>query len=269
MKNIYKTVKKTKNAALLLMAGASVMVFLSLDATSHAEQESAKVSFTEEQKAEINTMLEQFVNDNPEIIMKSVRQYLEKEEKKHRAKAALSAKEGLEKYKNAFEDENLPVMGNPDGDITIVEFFDYNCGYCKKAFADLLKLVERDKNVRVVLQDLPILSPTSAEMSKLSLAAHKQGKYFEMHKALMEHRGGHNMEVFLKLAEDIGLDIEQLKEDAKSKIVEEALAKSREISQTLGIRGTPGFIVGDKIFPGYVRLEGMLDIIKKAREAQN
>jgi len=254
----YRTVRKTTKTALLLMAGVSLFVTLS-PATSSAD---TKSSFTAEQKTELEGLFNQYINDNPELIMESVRQHQMDQENK----AAQSAQESLKDYQKGFSNKDLPMMGNPDGDVTVVELFDYNCGYCKKAFNDLVKLVEEDKNVRIVLQDLPILSPSSRKMAELSLAAQKQGKYFEMHKALMEHRGSQSEEAFMKLAEDIGLDIEQFKKDVVSEEVKKQVSDIKQMAQALGVRGTPGFIIGDKIYPGYIGDKGLRDAIKQARE---
>ncbi len=258
MNKINKTAQKTTKTALLLMAGASMLMTL----VPTAANADVKSSFTKEQKAELEVMFGQFINDNAALMMESVRQHQIDQEKK----AKQTAQESLAEYLPLFANKDLPMMGNPDGDITIVEFFDYNCGYCKKAFSDLMKLVEEDKNVRVVLQDLPILSPSSQKMSELSLAAQKQGKYFELHKALMEYRGSQSDEAFLKLAGDIGLDVEQLKKDASSDEVRGGVTLIKQMAAALGVRGTPGFIIGDQIFPGYIGDGGLADAIKQARE---
>ena len=255
--------KKTHKTAFLLLAGASLLLTLSPLAASRTAQAETQSSFTAEQKTELETIFRQFVSDNPQLIMETVQRHVEDREQK----AMMDAKESLKEYQKVFSNKNLPMVGNPDGDVTIVEFFDYNCGYCKKAFSDIMKLVDQDKNVRVVFQDLPILSPTSQKMAELSLAAHKQGKYFEFHKALMEYRGTQSDEAFLKVGEGVGLDTEQLKQDAKSGEVQKAISEIKEMSQVLGIRGTPGFIIGNEIYPGYIGPKGLSETVKKAREA--
>jgi len=104
-------------------------------------------------------------------------------------------------------------------------------------------------------------------MAEFALAAQKQGKYFEMHTALMDHRGAQSDEAFLKVAEEVGLDVDKLKVDAKSDDVAKEIAKSMEMAKDLGIRGTPGFVIGDKIYPGYIGVDGVKDAIKAARAA--
>ena len=231
-------------------------------ASSWAAQADTQSSFTAEQKAELETIFRQFVSDNPQLIMETVQKHVEDREQK----AMMDAQESLKEYQKIFSDKDMPMAGNPDGDVTVVEFFDYNCGYCKKAFSDIMKLLDEDKNIRIVFQDLPILSPTSQQMAELSLAANKQGKYFEFHKALMEYRGTQSEEAFLKLAEGVGLDTKKLEQDAKSAEVQKEISQIKEMSQVLGIRGTPGFVVGDKIYPGYIGPKGLGEVVKKARE---
>ncbi len=249
-----KDIKKLKFLALTLGTCAATL-FTPIN-NAHAE------TFNAEQEKEIESLFKKFLSENPELILKSVDDYRSAQEKKTQQ----SAQKNLSEYKEYFADKNLPSTGNPDGDVTIVEYFDYNCGYCRKAFADILTVIEKDKNIRVVFQEMPILSPSSIKMASIALAAHKQGKYFEMHTALMEYKGGQSDNAFYGLAEKLGLNIEKLKADAGSEDIKAQIRKSTDMAKTLDIRGTPGFIIGDKIYPGYIGLEGLRDAIKKARD---
>ncbi|MGH1403850.1 MAG: DsbA family protein [Alphaproteobacteria bacterium] len=241
----------------VLAAGTCAMALVGSANLAKAE------SFTPEQKQELQEIFKEFLYENPEIILEAVDRFRANQEKKSRQ----SAQENLEQYKEYFAQSDLPMAGNPDGDVTIVEFFDYNCGYCRKAFADLVKLIEEDSNVRVVFQEMPILSPASRKMAMISLAAHQQGKYFEMHKALMDYKGNQGDEAFYKVAEGLGLDVEKLKADVESPAMAANIKKFLERGQSLGIRGTPGFVVGDKVFPGYIGLKGLRDAVATARKA--
>lgn len=149
-----------------------------------------------------------------------------------------------------LHDPQTPTFGNPKGDVTIVEFFDYNCGYCKRGFSELAKLLDKDSKVKLVLKELPILSKGSEEAAKVALAARLQGKYWEVHRALLESRVQANEAVALKLAEKTGVDMARLKRDMEGPEVKAELAKSREIAQKMGIQGTPHFLIGDKAIPG-------------------
>ncbi len=151
---------------------------------------------------------------------------------------ALVAEHGKEIYRAA----GAPVAGNPDGDITVVEFFDYNCGYCKRGFGDIAKLVETDKNVRVVFKEFPILREESEQASKVALAAKNQGKYWEVHRALISTKGLVNEAVALKAAEGLGLDMVKLKADMASPEVKAELDRVKELAKTLQINGTPHFL---------------------------
>lgn len=250
-------IKNIKVAALMLGVACAGALFSPAMAKAQA--------FTEEQKKELQTLIGDYIANNPQKILDAVNDHMRKQEEDSRA----SAVKNLEQYKEYFADKSLPMAGNPDGDVTVVEFFDYNCGYCKKAYQDIRALLEEDKNLRVVLQEMPILSASSATMAGVALAAHKQGKYFEMHMALMDYRGAQSEEAFLGLAKDIGLDVEKLKVDVSDPATRAAFEKASSVANSLGIRGTPGFIIGDKIFPGYIGLEGLRDAIKEARASKS
>jgi len=221
-------------------------------------------SFTPEQTKELEVLFKKFLAENPEAILKSVDDFRASEEKRTQQ----SAQQNLKDYAEYFADAGLPSAGNLEGDVTVVEYFDYNCGYCRKAYADILTLLKEDTNLRVVFQEMPILSPSSKAMASLTMAAHEQGKYFEMHKALMDYRGSQSEEAYNKLAEDIGLDVEKMRADANSAKIIASIEKSSEMARVLGIRGTPGFIVGDQIYPGYIGLDGLRKAIKEARAAK-
>lgn len=221
-------------------------------------------TFTPEQKKELEVLFKDYIRNNPEVILDSVQAYQMKEEERRQK----GAEANLKDYKDKLtKSQDLPFAGNPDGDVTIVEFFDYNCGYCKKAYEDVTKILESDKNVKVVFIDMPILSEQSRLMAKLGMAAQSQGKYFEAHKALMEFRGSQSEENFLNALKEAGIDIEKIKAEKDSPDVEAALGRYIKIANDLNIRGTPGFIVGDTLMPGYVGLEGMTKEIEAARKA--
>lgn len=246
---------------LVLVAGAACAALFASMPVFAQDKASA---FTPEQKAELQEMFKEYLLKNGEVILTSVDEFRRAEE----AKTQQSAQENLKLYKDYFASKDLPMAGNPDGDVTVIEFFDYNCGYCKRAFADIVKLLEEDKNVRVVFQEMPILSPASNAMAELSYAAHKQGKYFELHKALMEYHGAQTPEDFVALGTKIGLDPAKVEADARSPEAKAAIEKSTKVARDLGIKGTPGFVVGDTIYPGYIGLEGLKASIAEARAAK-
>lgn len=220
--------------------------------------------FSDTQKKEIESLIQSYIMENPQVVLDSVEKHQMRQQEEAMAEQAAQAKD----FAASLSGETLfPVAGNPDGDITVVEFFDYNCGYCKKAFADINTLIESDKNVRVLFVEMPILGPSSTEASKWALAAHKQGKYFEFHSALMNHQGTKNESSLEDLAAKIGLDVDKLKKDKDDPALTSATEDNIQKAQDLGISGTPGFIVGEEIVRGYVPYTQMESLLQEQRKA--
>ncbi|HBR69954.1 MAG TPA: thioredoxin [Rhodospirillaceae bacterium] len=241
--------------AALAVTGALVIAS-SIDKTQAAEE------ITEGQKAEIKKMIEDYLMENPQVIMKSVEEYQKLQEKG--MEAAASAK--VVEHQDFLVSKDAPSAGNPDGDVTVVEFFDYNCGYCKRALSDIQELIGQDPGVRFVFHELPVLGPSSALAAQWALAAHKQGKYFEYHAALMTHNGNKDEAELTGIGTQLGLDTEKLKQDANSPEIQAMLQKGIEVSRDLGIQGTPGFVIGDRIVRGYIGPEGLKGAIAEERE---
>lgn len=203
--------------------------------------------FTPEQKGAIEKIVKDYLIENPEILYEvqgALELKLAKEESE-RTKALVSSH-----AKEIYRSPGAPVAGNPDGDITVVEFFDYNCGYCKRGLSDIAKLIESDDRVRVVFKEFPILREDSEHAARVALAAGLQGKYWEVHRDLMSTRGVVNEAAGLKIAEKHGLDIEKLKADMKGPAVQGELDRVKQLANTLSINGTPHFLVGDRAIGG-------------------
>jgi protein-disulfide isomerase len=212
------------------------------------QPEPAKMAaFTPDQKQQIEEIIKDYLITNPEIFIEVQTALEEKMEKEQAEKLKVAIAENAAEI---YREPNAAVAGNPDGDITVVEFFDYNCGYCKRGLGDIVKLVESDPNVRVVFKELPILSKGSEEAARVALAAKRQGKYWEVHRALLQARGHMNEAAALRLAEKEGVDMEQLKADMASPEVAAEVAKSEELAKKMGVNGTPHFLVGDRAIPG-------------------
>lgn len=235
----------------LLMSAAAVM------AVPHAAN-----AFSDKEKAELGSVIREYVLENPSLILEAVEKHRANEE----ANAADAATKVLKEKYDVLAAADLPTIGNVDGDVTIIEFMDYNCGYCKRAVPDLVKLVAKDDKVKVIFHEMPVLGPTSRVAAQWALAAHNQGKYFEYHIALMEHRGSKSEKELVKLAQKLDLDVVQMKEDANSDAVKEQLATSFGVARSLGLQGTPAFIVGDQVFRGYIGHDGLIAAIESARE---
>lgn len=216
-------------------------------------------------RAAIEGIIKDYIMNNPQVIMDSVDQY-QRKAVTERSQEAIKANQDV-----LFKNDEAPFLGNKDGDVVMVEFFDYNCGYCKRVLPDIQALVDGDKGVKVVFKDFPILGPTSETASRYAIAAQKQGKYFEFHRAAMEHKGGPLDDAALdKIVADLGLDVEQIKKDAQSSEVTARIEKNRALAGQLGISGTPAFILGEKLYPGALpaaELKRIVDEHRKGGEA--
>ena len=235
-------------AAFALLVGGT-FVLSRMPAAAQAPAASAPVApFTAEQKAAIGVIVKEYFLANPEAFLEIQTSLEAKMEKIQADKLKVALKDNA---KEIFHRANAPVAGNPSGDVTVVEFFDYNCGYCKKAYGDVAKLVEKDSKVRLVLKEMPILSKGSEEASKVALAAKMQGKYWEAHRILIALRGELNEQTSLKAVEKIaGIDMAKLKKDMEAPEVKGEITFVRELAQKMGIQGTPHFLVGDHVIPG-------------------
>jgi len=203
--------------------------------------------------------------DNPGIIMEAVAILRARDE----AAAASAAAASLSAQADSlFNDPNAFVLGNPDGDVTMVEFFDYNCGFCKKSYSIMQDLMANDPNLRMVFREWPILSEESVFAARAALASRKQGKYEEFHWALMGGNGARSENGILAVAVEVGLDLVQLKQDMDAPEVSAHIALSRQLASNLGFNGTPSFVIGNQLVPGFVEKEGMLDLIAKARAVE-
>jgi protein-disulfide isomerase len=219
-------------------------------------------SFTAEQKAEIEQIIHQYMLENGELVLKSVEAFREAEEEAQNAKSEEVIQENLA----ALTSADAPSVGNPNADVTVIEFFDYNCGYCKRAVPDIQALVKDDPNVRFVFREMPILGPTSVTAAKWAVAAHNQGKYFDYHAAIMEHRGAKTDEELAKLAGEIGLDVDKMKADANAQETQDHIDTDLALSRSIGINGTPAFIIDGKLYPGYIGKDGLKSAIETARQ---
>jgi protein-disulfide isomerase len=142
------------------------------------------------------------------------------------------------------------VAGNPDGDVSVVAFFDYNCPYCREGAPDLAKLIANDGKVRLVLKELPVLGRDSETVARIAVASIPQGKYFELHQMLFTEPGRATKEKALRIASSLGLDTAKLEKDMEEPAIEGAIAANKELADSLGVRGVPFYLVGDRAVPG-------------------
>ena len=181
----------------------------------------------------------------------------------HDAGVSFDAEEDY--VRKLLDDPASPQIGNPAGDVTIYEFFDYKCPYCKRVAADVMRLVEEDANLRIVFKEYPILSEDSKLAAQAALAAHKQGKYVLMHEELMKHRGRFTRTVLAEIARSIGADPHVILSDMSSSDIEAQITRNLDLATLLSIRGTPNFIIGSFLIPGAISYEEMRKVIAEAR----
>ncbi|WP_417516760.1 DsbA family protein [Minwuia sp.] len=214
---------------------------------------------------EIRTIVREYLMEHPEIIVEALQIYQQREEMAEAARA----REMLLAHRDRLDDPTGKfVAGNPDGDVTIVEFFDYRCGFCKKVMPALLDEVARDGNVRLVLKEFPVLGEDSVRAARAAIAAARQDRYYDMHLAMMQTRGNLTEAKIMSIALDLGLDVDQLKTDMASPEVEDEITRNYELAQLLNIRGTPGFIIGDTMVPGAINAQQFRELIEKARQSK-
>ena len=205
------------------------------------------------------------IRENPEIVMEAVAIL---EARQAEAQAASQA-EVLSRERDTLErDPNAPVLGNPEGDVTVVEFFDYNCPYCRRAKPEIEALLAADPDVRLVYREWPILGEGSVFATRAALAAREQGLYEDFHWALMGMSGRAEESSVLRIAEDIGLDIAQLRRDMEAPEIDAHIETSMRLAQALGITGTPSFVVGNALVPGVVDAEQLQTLVTDAREPE-
>jgi len=213
-------------------------------------------------KAQVEQIVHDYIMNNPKVLMDSVAGYQQKMQADREAQAGEELKKNMS---TIVKDVNSPEAGNAKGDVTVVEFFDYNCHFCKGAFPAVQGLIDKDKKVRVVFKEFPILGPSSQTAAQWALAANKQGKYFAFHAAMMNNKEQINDDLLQKVAKSVGMDIDKAKVDINSPEVATEIAKNRTLAEQLDINGTPAFIVGDQINRGAIPEDALEQEISEIR----
>lgn len=216
--------------------------------------------FSAAQKAEIENIIKAYIMDNPDVLIESLQA---------NADAVQQPQTGrIEKVPSGLYDYPLtPSVGPKDAKLVVVQFFDYNCGFCKRIVPDFMRLIGEEPDVKFMFKELPILSAESEVAARYALAANKQGKYIEFHTAIMEHQGQVSQRVLENAASEVGLDVAKLKRDAEGQDIHEALRKNMELARSLGVQGTPFFVVGRERIPGAVGYTRLKDLINSERAA--
>jgi protein-disulfide isomerase len=217
---------------------------------------------SEAQKPAIEQLIHDYILANPEVVVEALQLY---EEKRKLAEQEVAKKMVTARWEDLANDPLTPVVGNPDGDVTVVEFFDYRCPYCLSVAGNLRANVKADGNIRLVMKEFPILGPDSEFAARVALAAAKQGQYEKIHFAFMSSKSKVNKASALTVAEKIGLDMDQILEDMKSKEIDEAIQKNYQLATDLQIRGTPSFVIGNEVVRGAIDMGRFRQLVDKVR----
>ncbi len=216
------------------------------------------------QKRAVEEVVREYLRRNPEILLEAIEAMRARRDADQQAKV----QKNLVSLRNELEnDPASPVGGNPRGNVTIVEFFDYQCGYCKRVFRTVQKLLKSDGNIRYVFKEFPILGAQSVVAARAALAAWKldRDRYVSFHTALMQSKGRLSERKILSIAAESGLDVERLRAAMADPGIGKALARNFELAKALDINGTPGFVIGDQVVPGAIDLETLTALVSEAR----
>jgi protein-disulfide isomerase len=223
-------------------------------------------SFSDTQRGDIETIVKNYLISHPEVLEEAMA------ELNKRQAAADAEKHEASVAENASTIFNSPrgvMLGNKDGDVTFVEFFDYNCGYCKRAMADMLDLMKTDPKLKVVLKEFPVLSPGSVEAAQVAVAVRMQDpsgkKYLDFHQKLLGGRGPADKAHALAAAKDAGLDMAKLEKDLASPEVKATIEENFKLAEAMGMNGTPSYVIGKQVVVGAIGLDGLKEKIGLAR----
>jgi protein-disulfide isomerase len=213
-------------------------------------------SFSDAQRSDIETIIKNYLVSHPEVLEEAMTELSKRqaaaETQKHEASIAQNSDA-------IFNSPRQVVLGNKDGDVTFVEFFDYNCGYCKRAMADMLDLLKNDSKLKVVLKEFPVLSEGSVEAAKVAVAARMQDpkKYLDFHQKLLGGRGPADKARAMAAAKDAGYDTARIEKDLASPEVKATIEENFKLAEEMGLNGTPSYVIGKQIVVGAVGLEGL------------
>lgn len=262
--------RRMKNGSLFrVLAVAGTMVIFTGSAWSAGPMETPSASsvklesLTPQQARDVEAILRTLLKRHPEVITEALEEMAAREKLAEGEKEKSAVKTLQVEIAKGL---NAPVLGNPKGDVTIVEFFDYNCPYCRQVAANLMRTVQSDGKIRLILLEFPILGAPSVLAAKAALAADIQGKYSEMHAALMAAETRHDEASIMAVATRLGLDTKKLKTDMETKPVLERLAIAFRHAEGLGLQGTPAFLIGDALYPGALPAAKLTEFIATARK---
>ena len=219
----------------------SVVGIASLCPPAQAQEDQ---TLSPKQAEAVRRVIRDYLMEHPEVLQEA----LEALRDKMRQQAEVDSRHNIESYKaDLFDNKDDPVSGNAKGDLTIVEFFDYNCAFCKSSYDGLMDTVKSDGKIKLVFKELPILTEDSVVAARIALSAKKQGKYDDVHRAFMKFRGKLDSKTAYRLAGEAGVNLDQVKKDEASPEFDKLLRRNQELAHALGVEGTPAFIIGDRL----------------------
>jgi protein-disulfide isomerase len=222
-------------------------------------------TFSDTQRGEIEKIIKDYLISHPEVLEQAS---AELEKRKQEAEAERAKTQIASHAQALFHSPRQVTVGNTKGDVTLVEFFDYNCGYCKRALADLTTIMKDDPNLRVVLKEFPVLGPGSIEAAKVAVAVRMQDsgkKYFDFHTRLLGGRGQADLAHALQAAKEAGFDMARLQKDMNSDEVKSSIEEDMKLAEALGLNGTPSYIIGSQVVIGAVGLDALKQKVNVAR----
>ncbi|WP_244485441.1 DsbA family protein [Pseudolabrys sp. Root1462] len=228
-------------------------------------QSASAAEFSPTQKDEIGTIVREYLIAHPEVLQEAMAELDKRQQAADAEKHQAAVKDNA---KALFSSPNQVTLGNPKGDVTFVEFFDYNCGYCKHAMGDMLALL-KDPNLKVVLKEFPVLGPGSVEAAQVAVAVRMQDptgqKYLDFHQKLLGGRGQADKAHAMAAAKEAGLDMARLEKDMASPEVKATLTENFKLAETLGMNGTPSYVIGNDVVVGAVGLDALRQKVSMAR----
>jgi len=214
-------------------------------------------------REEIELIVRDYIAEHPEIVVEALRDWQRQAE----AQQAETARQALaERADELYDDGDTPFAGNAQGDVVIVEFFDYRCGYCRHSAPDLFALVEADPGVKLVFKEFPILGEASRLASRAALASRKQDLYFDFHQALMQADISFSEAEIMAVAESVGIDTARLKTDMADPEIDAYLARTDALARELGVNGTPAFVIDGTLYPGALDAEDLDQLVAMDRQ---
>jgi len=214
-------------------------------------------------KAALGKTIREYLLANPEVLVEAMQELERKQDSQRDSQAQKAIQENQSEL---LRDPDSPIAGNPDGDVTVVEFNDYQCPYCKRAHLAVKSTLASDGKVKLVVKDLPILGEPSRIAALAALAARAQGKHLALHNALMEYSGKIDRDKVMEIAAASGLDMARLQKDMDDPKLKQIIERNLALASALGVRGTPAFVVGNQFVPGAVDADALKQLIADARK---